>query len=229
MLAERVAAKASEWANEFFSDRGALAKGTKGATALAVAPLAYATQPLAADCVVGGQSCTSGTETCCGAAGDCLTSGCTNCGCTWGYSGDNCCDGFTAFCCRLPGGSNYHCPSYAFIGGWWECGCYGGSGLCSTQNVRYYIDCNTCYQSNCPNGCQCANGNCGNRRTCCNNFRYGNCNEGTHPCTDTNGGYVVCRLMTCVPPYDIGCTNCSTNTPGGRYKNCTCHHEDPCL
>jgi hypothetical protein len=226
MLAERIAAKASRWADEFFSDRGALAKGTKGATALAVAPVAFATQPLTADCTIGGRRCSDGTEKCCGHAAGCLTSsGCTKCGCSWDYSGDSCCDGYTAFCCSLPHGSNYSCPSHAFVGGWWQCSCYSGKGLCSTQNVRYYVDCNTCQTSDCPHGCECANGKCNQRRTCCNNFRYGNCNVKQHTCT----GYVVCRLVTCLPPYDIPCLNCEKHTPFGMTDNCTCHHEASCL
>ncbi len=235
MLAEKVAARASEWASEFFPSRGALARGTKAATALAIAPVAYATRPMTADCTIGGNvnvSCSYGSETCCGSDSRCLThtSGCTTCGCSWSYSGDNCCDGYTAFCCRLPGGNNYHCPSYAWIGGWWQCSCYGGSGLCSTQNVRYYVDCNTCSRSNCPNGCECANGNCGARVTCCNNFRYGNCNVHERSCGDDGTpSYVVCRLVTCIPPYNIPCTNCTDTNPKPRYDDCTCGHEDPCL
>jgi hypothetical protein len=229
MIAERVAAKASQWASEFFSDHGTLAKGTKGATALAVAPLAYATQPSTAECTIGKGitvRCHPGTETCTGETG-CHAPGSTKCGCAFHYSGQSCCDGYTAFCCSLPGGSNYRCPKNAFVGGWWQCACYSGSGLCSTQNVRYYVDCNVCETSECPHGCECANGKCGERRTCCNNFRYANCNVGKHEphCK----GFVVCRLVTCIPPYKIPCLKCRNVTPLGRFDNCTCHHEAPCL
>ena len=66
------------------------------------------------------------------------------------------------------------CPPNTYVGGWWMCTAYRGGGLCSSQGVRYYMDCN--HLPGTGSDCRCANGNCGERRTDCNVFRYGQCN-----------------------------------------------------
>jgi hypothetical protein len=50
--------------------------------------------------------------------------------------GSRCCGSYTAFCCTLPGGSNFGCPPHTFVGGWWQCN-YGSGALCGTTNLRY--------------------------------------------------------------------------------------------
>ena len=49
-------------------------------------------------------------------------------------------------------------------------------GLCGTTNMRYYMDCNTLPEPSCPGGCHCGDDDCGNFKTCCIHFRYGQCN-----------------------------------------------------
>jgi len=153
---------------------------------------------------------------------------CTNGTC---QSGDCCCptkDPWTAFCCQLPGGSNSGCPSYSYIGGWWRCTQTATSGMCGTDHgsngKRFYLDCNANSDSSCS--CTCAAGSCSKRKTCCNCFRYGQCNTGI-----TGTTWVVCRLLSCVKPSEPGlaCSNC--NALPNMEKDSTCCHPDqtPCL
>jgi len=140
---------------------------------------------------------------------------CKGCG-----RGAPCCDGWTTFCCTLTG-SNV-CPDYSYAGGWWKCTSYGGSRYCEDEGVRYYIDCNVLPEARCPDGCGCANATCENRRTCCVNFRYGNCETDVEELTP-----VVCRVILCRNPCSFdryeGCS-CS-----GPVDNRTCAHEAACL
>ncbi len=219
-VAGSISAKMAAWVESLMPDGSIFVRGTLAASALAVAPLRYLLQPNTAPAVVTCGDCRSGTFSC-----PCGETGCTcSCGCSTSYTGDLCCEGFSAFCCQLGGGSNYGCPSYAWPGGWWKCECYAGTGLCSTTNVKYIVDCNTCSQSNCPNGCHCAGDKCSNRRTCCIKFRYGQCNVNQHTCT---GSYIVCRLVTCINPTNIGCLNCTDTTV--MVDDCTCRQTAPCL
>ena len=66
-----------------------------------------------------------------------------------------CLDGYTAFCCEIEHGDNT-CPRGTYMAGWWKCTSYQGSGLCSAEGVRYYIDCNRMPGRAFPGGCQCA-------------------------------------------------------------------------
>ena len=74
--------------------RSVLVRAAVVASAATVAPVRYLTRPVSAQTVIGCSQCPSGSL---------------------------CCGGYTAFCCQLPGGDNYGCPSYSFIGGWWQC------------------------------------------------------------------------------------------------------------
>ena len=110
--------------------------------------------------------------------------------------GSACCDGYSAFCCEVNDGVNA-CPSGTFPGGW--CGA-AGSVFC--DGTRYIVDCN----AECGSGwgCGCAQGDCRRRVSGCNYFRYGQCNQHVG-CA----GPIVCRMATCVPPYelDLGCSD----------------------
>jgi hypothetical protein len=174
------------------SRRRLLQRAAVAGSAIAVAPVRYLTRPLSPLAVI----------TC----SDCSGS-------------DACCDGWTAFCCTINGGDN-SCPSNTFMGGWWKCTNYAGSQLCDAQNVRYYIDCNRTPGTTCDEGCHCAKDSCGNRSTCCNVFRYGQCDT---EITDTTE--VVCRMVTCVNPSTLF-VNCNATL---FVDDNTCSHEAPCL
>ena len=73
------------------------------------------------------------------------------------------------------------------------CGC-GGNGVCS----------GSCSGTSCG----CANGDCNNRKAGCTNFRYGQCNQGI-ACL----GPIVCRLVTCIAPWEIDGTCTATCAP----------------
>ena len=131
-------------------------------------------------------------------------------------SGNACCDGWTSFCCTLTGSNS--CPTGTFMAGWWKCTSYTGSKLCRGQNVRYYVDCNRTPTSGCT--CKCANNDCHHRRTCCNTFRYGQCNTEVPGVTE-----VVCRMVTCTNPSTLF-ANCNSTL---LIDNATCAHEAGCL
>ena len=99
------------------------------ASAMVAAPIRYAVRPVTATDVV--------RRTC----GSCP-------------GGSRCCGSYTALCCTLPGGDNFGCPPNTFIGGWWQCN-YGGTDLCGTTNMRYYLDCSIDPGHSCPGGCHC--------------------------------------------------------------------------
>jgi hypothetical protein len=165
------------------------------AAALAVAPVRYVTRPVKAE--------------------DLMRASCSRC-----PSGSRCCAGYTALCCTLPGGSNFGCPENTFVGGWWQCS-YGGSGLCGTTNVRYYLDCSIDPGKACPGGCHCGSNDCTNFKTCCVVFRYGQCNTQIAAVTP-----IQCRLVTCVLPCQIECLNCHCSS---AVDQVTCSHEAGCL
>ncbi len=89
----------------------------------------------------------------------------------------------------------HRCPPGSLVGGWWKS---DGSGFCC-GGARYYIDCHSycscgcggrskfCGEGcrNCSCGCGPA-GQCDQRKVCCNEFRYGQCNQDTS-CTGPCG------------------------------------------
>ncbi|MCU0311904.1 MAG: hypothetical protein MUE36_13285 [Acidimicrobiales bacterium] len=181
--------------------RGFFARSAVVGTALAANPVAYALTPTdayAAICSCQGQGCACGSL---------------------------CCDGYTEFCCTLTGRNQ--CPPGSVLAGWWK---VDGTGFCS--GPRYYMDCNApCNGCGCGGngvcsgacsgtGCGCANGDCNNRKAGCTNFRYGQCNQGI-ACL----GPIVCRLVTCIAPWEID----GTCTGTVRVDNATANHDRPCL
>ena len=172
------------------------------ATALAVAPADFILRPVTAFAAV------------CGCSG-------SSCDC-----GATCCDGYTEFCCSLTGSNT--CPSGTLAAGWWKA---DNSSFCNS-GPRYYIDCNaTCGPCGCGGSglcdrgcvacnCHCASGECDQRFTCCNEFRYGQCHQDL-ACV----GPIVCRVVTCVAPWDFDAT-CSTTS---ATANSTGSHDAPCL
>jgi hypothetical protein len=106
-------------------------------------------------------------------------------------SSSTCGGGWSAFCCTINGGANT-CPDHAYVAGWWK---VDASAFCLGA-PRYYIDCNRRPGRSCS--CRCASGGgCDRRRVCCNVFRYGQCNTQIRGVTQ-----VVCRVITCTPPWE---------------------------
>jgi hypothetical protein len=145
-----------------------------------------------------------------------------DCGC-----GTTCCVGYTEFCCVINGGYN-SCPADTVMGGWWQA---DGSEYC--DGPRYYMDCNgVCECSDgcgdgysfCDPGCDgldcgCAGGSCDNYLTGCFQFRYGQCNQDVG-CI----GRIKCRVVTCVPPWEIDptCTQAIATDDGTADQNAAC-------
>ena len=139
----------------------------------------------------------------------------------------SCTSGWTAFCCTVNGGENA-CPPGSVPAGWWKA---DNSAFCHS-GPRYYIDCNaSCGTCGCggsgvcaadcaPCNCHCASGVCDERFTCCNEFRYGQCHQDL-ACV----GPIVCRVVTCVAPWDFDAT-CTTTS---ATANATALHDAPCL
>lgn len=134
-------------------------------------------------------------------------------GSAYAYTCGTCSDGWTAFCCTIMGGKNV-CPPNSFVAGWWKA---DNAAYCC-GSARYIIDCNATCPTQCS--CRCAGDSCDGRRTCCNQFRYGQCHTEI-ACY----GPVVCRVATCTPPwkYDPSCTTSSAT------DNKTVNHGAPCL
>ena len=191
-VSERLAAAAGRLLERRVSRRRVLSRVAVTGAALAVAPVRYLVRPGTAWAVIG--------------PGDC--------------AGGLCLDGYTAFCCEIEHGQNT-CPAGTYIAGWWKCTSYQGSGLCSAEGVRYYIDCNRTPGHVFPGGCQCANGDCRRRRVDCNHFRYGQCNTQVAGITE-----VVCRLMICQSPSTVGWMNCNDTL---MVDDNTCYHDADCL
>ena len=185
--------------------RGFLRSSAMAATAMAVAPVAYAIRPTAAEAAVvlcKGWEC---------------------------HPSALCCGRYSEFCCRITGENL--CPPQTIVAGWWKA---DGSGFCDLDgpSPRYYLDCNFTCDENCscrssgfcdrgctPARCQC-HGGCDTRKSECNRFRYGQCNQ--QVCV----GELVCRIVTCVPPWkwDPACaTSPVLSDPGTRW------HDHPCL
>lgn len=129
----------------------------------------------------------------------------------------NCHDGYTGFCCTINGGGNF-CPTGTFIAGWWKA---DRASFCGGK-ARYYIDCNglphTEWHCHCP-----STSTCDKRHVSCVQFRYGNCH--TEIAIDVRKSPVVCRLVTCTPPwqFDPSCTTASFTDQE------TVTHSAPCL
>jgi hypothetical protein len=191
-LSERIARSVGALLERRISRRGALARAAVAGSAFAVAPVRYLIRPGTAWAVV--------------LPGDCSSGLCT--------------DGYTAFCCEIESGRNT-CPAGTYIAGWWKCTNYQNGGLCEQEGVRYYLDCNRIPGATFPGGCQCANGDCGNRRVDCNHFRYGQCNTQVQGTTE-----VVCRLVICQNPATITDMNCNGTE---MIDDNTCTHEAGCL
>ena len=134
-------------------------------------------------------------------------------GTAYGYLCGTCTDGWTAFCCTVNSGRN-SCPAGSFVAGWWKA---DNAAYCC-GSARYIIDCNATCPTQCS--CRCGGGSCDNRRTCCNQFRYGQCN--THIACY---GPVVCRVAICTPPWTWD-PSCTTTV---RTDNRTTDHGAPCL
>lgn len=148
-------------------------------------------------------------------------------------SGASCDSGWTVFCCTVFDGIN-RCPPGTLVGGWWKA---DGSSFCCGPNgalgPRYYVDCNalctTCsdgcgsfcasschfYQCGCP-----STATCDQRAEACNVFRYGQCHQEVG-CV----GPVVCRMITCMPPWELYPSCGSTAATDDN----TATHSAPCL
>ena len=187
-MSQWLAEKTSAILSARTSRRGFLVRSALAGSALAVTPAKYILRPVSAYAAI------------CGCAG-------SDCDC-----GSSCCDGYTEFCCAVnPDGSNA-CPPGTFEAGWWRA---DGSRFC--PGPRYYVDCNAQCGSNACS-CRCAGGSCGNRRECCNVFRYGQCN--THiECY----GAIACRVVTCTPPYEL--FNCDATA---LWDDSTANHSSSC-
>ena len=145
-----------------------------------------------------------------------------NCGC-----GSQCCAGFSEFCCSVNGGYNY-CPTGTVMAGWWKA---DNSSYCG--GPRYYRDCNaTCRcDSGCGDGwgfcetgcdgveCGCGPEGCDSYLTGCLQFRYGQCNQDID-CI----GRIVCRVVACVPPWEVDptCTTTNAEDDGTAEQNAAC-------
>jgi hypothetical protein len=182
--------KGSEFFETHTSRRGFLVRAAVAGSALAVGPLRFLLRPGTAYAAV----CRCANSSC-------------NCA-------SGCCDGYTEFCCVMYGSNS--CPSGSYPAGWWKA---DGTGFCSADRraPRYYIDCNQLPGVGC--GCRCG-GNCNNRKSCCNVFRYGQCHQEIRGVTAIN-----CRIVTCTPPwvFDSACTTSSAT------DNATGNHNSACL
>jgi len=127
-------------------------------------------------------------------------------------SENTCGEGWSVFCCTINNGSNT-CPSGSFVAGWWKS---DNSSFCG-GGPRYIIDCNQLANVACS--CGCPTNSCDNRRTCCNQFRYGQCHQEI-----VQYGPVRCRIVSCVPPWEVDAT-CTT---ASATDNRTSDHNAPC-
>jgi hypothetical protein len=145
-----------------------------------------------------------------------------NCGC-----GSTCCAGFSEFCCSVNGGYNY-CPTNTVMGGWWKA---DNSSYCG--GPRYYMDCNATCQcdTGCGDGwgfcdtdcdgteCGCGPDGCDSYLTGCFQFRYGQCNQDIE-CI----GRIVCRVVACIPPWEVDptCTTTNAEDDGTAEQDAAC-------
>ncbi len=145
----------------------------------------------------------------------------------WHGCGSTCCAGFSEFCCSVNGGYNY-CPTNTVMGGWWKA---DNSSYCG--GPRYYMDCNATCQCDdgCGNGfgfcdtdcdgteCGCGPDGCDSYLTGCFQFRYGQCNQQID-CI----GRIVCRVVACVPPWEVDptCTMTNAEDDGTAEQDAAC-------
>jgi len=194
--------RATRWAQPRHDPdrRQFISRMTMAATALMVAPMDFVLKPISAYAAV------------CGPAPGCN-------------------DGYSAFCCSIHRGIN-NCPPGHLIGGWWRA---SGSSYCLVNgqpSSRYYLDCHpycSC-TSGCGNfcssgclscSCHCpSTGTCDRRHACCARFRYGQCNT-NHSCI----GPVTCRVVSCVPPYQVY-SSCGSTLLSDHF---TANQTAPCL
>jgi hypothetical protein len=128
-----------------------------------------------------------------------------------------CGGGFTAFCCTIEHGANL-CPEGTFVGGWWKA---DRSAFCRGA-ARYYVDCNG--DAGWPWHCHCPEtAGCDRRHVACVQFRYGNCNLELP--ASSYGSPVVCRVVTCTPPW-VWDESCTTTSFTDQF---TVAHSAPCL
>jgi hypothetical protein len=191
-LAQRFADGAARLLERRTSRRKALSRAAVAGAAFAVAPIRYLIRPGTAWAVLGPSDCLGGL----------------------------CTDGYTEFCCQIEGGYN-RCPDNTYVAGWWKCTSYNGPGICHSEGVRYYIDCNRMPGKVFPGGCQCAHGDCNQRRVDCNQFRYGQCNTQIEGITE-----VVCRLVVCQNPSTMSQFNCNDTL---AIDDTVCSHQAKCL
>ncbi|HEX2850799.1 MAG TPA: twin-arginine translocation signal domain-containing protein [Acidimicrobiales bacterium] len=205
-MSERLVRTIGGWLARRPTRRDVLVRSTVAGSALAVAPVRYLTRPVSAMEVVA--AATSPTRDC--------------------PPGALCyADGYAEFCCTINHGVNA-CPAGTIAGGWWKA---DGSVYCN--GPRYYIDCvGTCSRcsSGCSTGfcpdcdtvppCDCANGDCNNRRVGCRTFRYGQCNVDVG-CV----GRLACRVVSCTPAWQLD-PSCTTSS---ATDNRTANHTAPCL
>lgn len=206
-MSQRLVQRVSRVVDRKSSRRGFLSRSAVGATAMAVAPAAYALKPTTAYAAI------------------CNCSG-FNCDCN-----AQCCDGYTEFCCLLTGQNL--CPPNTVVAGWWKA---DGSGYCDTDGPRprYYMDCNrkcapgcgcgsngVCSSACAGSSCGCAQGSCSNRKSDCTRFRYGQCSQSIK-CV----GPILCRIITCVPPwsFDASCTTAVARDNNTRFHDRACLH-----
>ncbi|HJR91454.1 MAG TPA: twin-arginine translocation signal domain-containing protein [Acidimicrobiia bacterium] len=208
-MSQRLAEASSRFLEARTSRRGFLRRAALAGTALVAAPTTYLLRPGSAysALVKTPGSCPSGTK--CGAA-------------AW-----------TEFCCTTTGVNT--CPPGTMIAGWWRAD-YPGSGTdhCNGSS-RFYMDCNSSDCQGCGCGgsgtcgndcvdcnCECANDDCANWKTCCTRFRYGQCNQDI-ACL----GPIVCRVVTCVAPWewDSSCTTTNAVSQSTWYHDAGCLHQ----
>ena len=123
-------------------------------------------------------------------------------------------DGWTVFCCTINGGHN-SCPPGSFVGRLVE---GRQRGVLLRRRPATSSTATRAARRRAPATAPAAT--CDGRRTCCNQFRYGQCHQEI-ACY----GPVVCRVATCTPPwqYDPSCTSTSAT------DNATVNHGAPCL
>ncbi len=182
-LAQRAADTVTGWLGRRTSRRGFLVRAGVLGSALAVDPVGYVLRPGTAYAAVCGP-------------------------------GSSATSGWTAFCATINDGVNA-CPKGSIAAGWWKA---DGASLCGGK-ARYIIDCNaTCSRCTTPGArggicaascwsCTCrsgAAGSCDQRKSCCNAFRYGQCNMDVRQV-----GGVHCRVVSCTPPWQF--EDCSTS------------------
>ena len=184
------------------SRRGFLVRSALAGSAVAVSPVGFTLRPGTAYAAI------------CGCNG-------SNCDCA-----SACCDGYTEFCCTVSGENT--CPPGTVAAGWWK---VDGSRFCG-GGARYYIDCNSqCGGCSCGSSgvcspscsgarCSCAAGSCNHRKTQCTSFRYGQCHREI-ACV----GQIVCRVVSCVAPWQID-PSCSATVAVDRRTE---SHDGPCL